>query len=72
MLTFEYEAMNSEGRTVRGTIQAENNDDAIEKIREMNLVPTHVTEPGAEGGCASGAAAVVLLALAAGVWALLG
>jgi len=44
MPTFQYEAMNSEGKTVRAEVQARNTDDAIQKIRDLNLFPTRVKE----------------------------
>jgi type II secretory pathway component PulF len=71
MPTFDYEGMNSEGQAVEGTIEAGNRDQAIQKVRAMDLFPTRVSEHGAEGGCALGVAAVLLPALGAGIWALL-
>jgi type IV pilus assembly protein PilC len=44
MPTFQYEAMNSDGKTVRNTIAARDQDDAISKIRDLNLFPTRVKE----------------------------
>ena len=47
MPTFQYEAMNSAGKTVRAEVQARNTDDAIQKIRDLNLFPTRVKEMAA-------------------------
>jgi len=44
MPAFEYEAMNSEGKVVTAEVQARNTDEAIAKIRELNLFPTRVKE----------------------------
>jgi len=44
MPTFQYEAMNNEGKTVRAEVQARNTDEAIQKIRDLNLFPTRVKE----------------------------
>ncbi len=44
MPQFQYEAMNSEGKTVRDSVAARDQDDAIAKIRELNLFPTRVKE----------------------------
>ena len=44
MPTFEYEAMNNEGKVIKDTIQARNTDDAVTKIRDLNLFPTRVKQ----------------------------
>jgi len=45
MPIFEYEAMNVEGnKTIVDTIEARNTDEALAKVRAMNLWPTKVTE----------------------------
>jgi type IV pilus assembly protein PilC len=44
MATFEYEAMNAEAQVVTDSIDANNAEEAIAKIRDMNLFPTRVTE----------------------------
>ena len=44
MPTFQYEAMNSDGKTVRNEVGARDQDDAIAKIRDLNLFPTRVKE----------------------------
>ena len=44
MPTFQYEAMNPQGKTLRDQIVARDTDDAIAKIRELNLFPTRVKE----------------------------
>jgi type IV pilus assembly protein PilC len=53
MPTFEYEAMNAEGKAVVDAVEARNQDEAIAKIRQMNLFPTRVAEkkaPAAKAG----------------------
>jgi type IV pilus assembly protein PilC len=56
MPVFEYEAMNAEGKPVVDTIEARSTDEAISKVRALNLFPTRVTErkaakgPGARTG----------------------
>jgi len=50
MPTFEYEAMNAEGKAIVDQIDARNQDEAIAKIRQMALFPTRVTEKKAEAG----------------------
>ena len=50
MPVFEYEAMNAEGKAVVDTIEARNTDEAISKVRAMNLFPTRVTERKAAAG----------------------
>ena len=42
MPSFEYEAMSSAGKVVRDRITAADADDAIARIRELNLFPTRV------------------------------
>jgi type IV pilus assembly protein PilC len=54
MPTFEYEAMNAEGKAVVDQIEARNNDEAIQKIRALNLFPTRVAERKAAQGEARG------------------
>ncbi len=44
MPVFEYEAINNEGKVVRAEIQARSTDDAMTKIREVNLYPTRLKE----------------------------
>jgi type IV pilus assembly protein PilC len=44
MPTFQYEAMNAEGKPVVDQIEADNTEQALDKIRQMNLFPTSVTE----------------------------
>lgn len=44
MPVFQYEAMNSQGKAVKDEIEARNTDEAIAKIRAMNLFPTKVKE----------------------------
>ncbi|MEL6329444.1 MAG: type II secretion system F family protein [Planctomycetota bacterium] len=42
MAVFTYEAMNAAGKTQKGTIEADNSKDAIERIRAQQLFPTTV------------------------------
>ena len=54
MPVFEYEAMNVEGnKTIVDTVEARDTDEALAKVRAMNLWPTKVTEkkaaPAARG-----------------------
>jgi type IV pilus assembly protein PilC len=50
MPTFEFEAMNAEGKAVVDQVDARNQDEAIAKIRQMALFPTRVTQKKAEAG----------------------
>jgi len=54
MPTFEYEAMNTQGKAIVGQLDARNTDEAISRIREMNLFPTRVTEKKAPRGVTTG------------------
>ena len=44
MATFQFEAMNAAGNPVVDQIEARNQEEAIAKIRQMNLFPTKVVE----------------------------
>ncbi len=44
MATFNYEAMNSSGQSVKAEIDAESNEDAVKKIRAQGYFPTKVKE----------------------------
>lgn len=44
MPTFQYEAMDQTGKTVKNTIEASNNDDALARIKTQGLFPTSVRE----------------------------
>jgi type IV pilus assembly protein PilC len=57
MPTFEYEAMNAQGKAIVGEVDARNTDEAIGRIREMNLFPTRVTEK--KGGVQAAAGKVI-------------
>ena len=46
MPKFQIEAKDNAGKTVRKEVQARNNDDAVDKIRQMGLFPTRVKEVG--------------------------
>jgi len=47
MATFVYVAMDAKGKESRGTIDAENQNQALSRLREKGLFPTSVTEAGA-------------------------
>ncbi len=53
MPTFMYEAMNSVGQAVKGTIEAATNEEAIDKIRHMGNFPTKIKEQGTKKVAAS-------------------
>ncbi len=46
MATFSYEAMDSQGKEVKGEVEALSNEEAISKIRNMDYFPTRVKEKG--------------------------
>ncbi|HNX27130.1 MAG TPA: type II secretion system F family protein [Phycisphaerae bacterium] len=50
MPTFQYEAMNSVGQATKGTIDATNSEEAIQKIRAMGNFPTKIKEKAASKG----------------------
>ena len=59
MPVFNYEALDSQGQEVKSTIEAESEEDAITKIRQMGYFPTTVRGKGkakadAKGGAAAG------------------
>jgi type IV pilus assembly protein PilC len=55
MPIFEYEAMNVEGnKTIVDTVEARDTDEALAKVRAMNLWPTKVTEKKAAAAAARG------------------
>ncbi len=56
MPTFEYEAMNAEGKAILDQVDARNQDEAIQKIRQMNLFPTRVSEKRAAAAAAKAGA----------------
>ena len=60
MPTFQYEALNAAGKQQRGTIEASNSEEAIQRIRNQQLFPTTVKpaksskkDKGAGGGDAA-------------------
>ena len=57
MPTFTYEAMNSVGQLVKGTIEAANSDEAYTKVRVQGNFPTKIKEKAARRGARKGAAA---------------
>lgn len=62
MPTFAYEAMNAAGKSQKGTIEATNSEEAIQRIRSQQLFPINVKpakaskKKGAGGGDEAGAA----------------
>jgi len=50
MPTFTYEAMNSVGQPVKGTVDAANSDEAIAKVRAQGNFPTKIKERAAKRG----------------------
>ncbi len=44
MPTFTYKALNKKGKQVKGSIEAGSNTQALEKLRETDLLPTYVAE----------------------------
>lgn len=50
MPIFKYQAMNSKGKQVSGTIEAESSIEAINKLRENSFFPTSVSETTAAKG----------------------
>ncbi len=54
MPRFQYEAMNAEGKAIVDQVDARNQDEAIAKIRQMNLFPTRVVERKEEAPRAGG------------------
>jgi type IV pilus assembly protein PilC len=46
MPTFQYEAMDSQGKEVRSDVEALSNEEAISKIRNMGYFPTKIKEKG--------------------------
>ncbi len=50
MPTFTYEAMNSVGQPVKGTVDAANSDEAIAKVRAQGNFPTKIKERAARKG----------------------
>lgn len=48
MPTYVYEALNPQGKEVRGEMEASTNDEAVSLIRAKNLFPTRVTEKAAK------------------------
>ena len=57
MPVFNYEALDSQGQEVKSTIEAESEEDAITKIRQMGYFPTTVRGKGADKAAAKGGAA---------------
>ncbi len=57
MPTFQYEALNSVGQTVKGTLDAGTNEEAAAKVRAMGNFPTKVKERAAKRGKGPGGAA---------------
>jgi len=45
-MIFNYEAVNQSGSDVRGTIEAQSDDDALAKIRNLGYFPTRIRAQG--------------------------
>jgi type IV pilus assembly protein PilC len=56
MATFVYEAVDSKGKSVKGTVDASTTDEAREKLRRQQLYPTKVDQKGGGGGKGASAA----------------
>ena len=54
MPTFEFEAMNAEGKAIVDQVEARNQEEALAKVRQMNLFPTRVKERKAEAAARRG------------------
>jgi len=50
MPTFSYEAMNSVGQPVKGTVEAASSEEAIAKVRAQGNFPTKIKETASRGG----------------------
>ena len=50
MPTFQYEAMNSVGKSVKSSVEAASSEDAITKIRAMGNFPTKIKEVAGKSG----------------------
>ncbi len=57
MATFQFEAMNAQGKEEKGEIEALSSEEAISKIRNMGYFPTKIREKGGARRAAKGAAA---------------
>ena len=57
MATFQYEALNTVGQTVKGTIDATSSDEAAAKVRAMGNFPTKIKERAARRRGEAGEAA---------------
>ena len=57
MPTFAYEAMNTSGKSQKGTIDAASSDDAIQKLRNDGLFATAVREQKGGGAAKPNVAA---------------
>jgi type II secretory pathway component PulF len=68
MAIFSYEAMDNQGKEVRGEIEANSEREATEKIRAANLYPTRIdSKAGAQSGGRSTARSGATGARASGV-----
>jgi type II secretory pathway component PulF len=50
MATFAYEALNAAGKPQKGTIEAGNSEEAIQKIKAQGFFPTSVREQKVQEG----------------------
>lgn len=54
MPTFTYEALNASGKQQKGSVEASNNEDAIQRIKTQGFFPTSVREQKAKKGAGGG------------------
>ena len=54
MATFQFEAMNAQGKEEKGEIEALSSEEAISKIRNMGFFPTKIREKGGARRTAKG------------------
>ena len=54
MPTFQYEAMNNVGQTVKGTVDAATSEEAVAKIRSMGNFPTKMKEQASKAASSRG------------------
>ena len=57
MPNFQYKALNARGEEANGTLQANDQADAIQQLRGQGLYPTQVDEAGSEAAVAAAASA---------------
>jgi type IV pilus assembly protein PilC len=53
MPTFKYSAIGADGRTVRGSVEASTQPEAVEELRKRNLMPLQMSDRGGPGAPAA-------------------